>query len=86
MAALLAGNGVVPLRNSTANPALSGADPLASRPPASSAQSRPSPAGSLADIGAVEINQALSTAASAKNDVITGNGPPTPSTATCGND
>jgi Ca2+-binding RTX toxin-like protein len=65
--------GIVPLRNSTANPALGGADPLA----ASSAgqlggTARPLPAGSLPDVGSVEINQAPSTRASANNDVRTG--------------
>ena len=70
----LAANGIVPLLNSIDNPALSGADPLASSATGQlGTTSRPSPAGSLPDIGAVEINQPLSTTTSARNDVITGN-------------
>ena len=80
----LAANGIVPLLNSIDNPALSGADPLASSATGQLGTTpRPSPAGSLPDIGAVEINQPLSTTASARNDVITGQrAPPTPSTET----
>ena len=70
----LAANGIVPLLNSTGNPALSGADPLASSATGQLGTTpRPSPAGSLPDIGAIEINQPLSTTTSARNDVITGN-------------
>ena len=70
----LAANGIVPLLNSTDNPAVSGADPLASSATGQLGTTpRPSPAGSLPDIGSVEINQPLSTTTSARNDVITGN-------------
>ena len=70
----LAANGIVPLLNSIDNPALSGADPLASSATGQlGTTSRPLPAGSLPDIGAIEINQPLSTTTSARNDVITGN-------------
>ena len=69
----LAANGIVPLLNSIDNPALSGADRWRPAPPASSAHRAASPAGSLPDIGAIEINQPLSTTTSARNDVITGN-------------
>ena len=51
-----------PAANSVANPALSGADPLAASATDQLGTSpRPLPAGSLPDIGAVEINQPLST-------------------------
>ena len=64
--------GIVPLRNSITNPALSGGDPLAALPTDQLGTTRPLPAGSLPDIGAVERNQALLTAASPNNDVLTG--------------
>jgi RTX calcium-binding nonapeptide repeat (4 copies) len=67
-------NGIVPLRNSLDNPALSGADPLAVSATDQLGAARPLPAGSLPDIGSVEINQPLSTGATANNDVRTGNG------------
>ena len=61
---------VVPLLNSTSNPALSGADPLAASATGQNGTSaRPQPAGSLPDIGSIEITHALSTTASARNDV-----------------
>ncbi|MGE3292315.1 MAG: calcium-binding protein, partial [Geminicoccaceae bacterium] len=70
---LVSASGIVPLRNAITNPALSGGDPLAT---AATGQlggtGRPLPAGSLPDIGAIEINQVLSTKASANNDVLTG--------------
>ena len=73
MAACSNANGVVPLLNSIANPALSGADPLAASATGQLGTARGrSPAGSLPDIGAIEINQPLSTTASANNDVLTG--------------
>ena len=53
--------GIVPLRNSVTNPALSGGDPLAALPTDQLGTARPLPAGSLPDIGAAERNQALST-------------------------
>ena len=72
---LLNPNGVVSLLNSITNPALSGADPLAASATGQLGTSpRPLPAGSLPDIGSIEINQPLSTTTSANNDVITGNG------------
>ena len=69
----LAANGIVPLLNNAANPALSGADPLAASATGQLGTSpRPLPTGSLPDIGSIEINQPLSTTASANNDVLTG--------------
>ena len=60
--------------NNVNNPALSGADPLAASATGQNGTSaRPQPAGSLPDIGSIEITQALSTTTSARNDVITGN-------------
>jgi Ca2+-binding RTX toxin-like protein len=64
--------GIVPLRNSVTNPALSGGDPLAALPTDQLGTARPLPAGSLPDVGAAERNQPLSTTASANNDVLTG--------------
>ena len=64
-------SGIVPLRNSITNPALSGSDPLAALPADQIGTARPLPAGSLPDIGAAERNQALSTSPSANNDVLT---------------
>ena len=59
---LLNPNGVVSLRNDVANPALTGADPLvASAIGQLGTSPRPLPAGSLPDIGSIEINQPLST-------------------------
>ena len=69
----LAAGGIVPLKNSAANPALSGADPItASATGQLGGTPRPQPAGSLPDIGAVEIKQPLSTSATVNNDVLTG--------------
>ena len=66
----LSANGVVPLKLSLANPALSGGDPLAAGALGQLAVNRrPLPAGSLPDIGAVEADQPLSTGATANNDV-----------------
>ena len=65
--------GIVPLRNDIANPALTGADPLAASLFGQlGTTARPQPAGSLPDIGSIEINQPLSTTASPNNDVLTG--------------
>ncbi|MFZ1425516.1 MAG: M10 family metallopeptidase C-terminal domain-containing protein [Geminicoccaceae bacterium] len=70
----LSPTGIVPLKNATTNPALSGADPLtASRFGQLGTTARPLPAGSLADIGSIEINQPLSASPTINNDVITGN-------------
>ena len=69
----LGDNGIVLLRNDIGNPALSGADPLSASPTGQlGTTNRPTPTGSLPDIGSVELNQALSTTASANNDVLTG--------------
>jgi Ca2+-binding RTX toxin-like protein len=71
---LLSANGIVPLKNAITNPALSGAGPLAASDLGQLGTiGRPSPAGGLPDIGAIEFNQPLSTTASANNDVLTGN-------------
>jgi Ca2+-binding RTX toxin-like protein len=71
----LAANGIVPLLDDPANPALSSADPLAaSRVGQLGTTPRPQPSGSLPDIGSIEINHALSTTPSANNDVLTGTG------------
>ena len=70
---MLSAGGVASLRNSITNPALSGADLLAAADTGQSGTSgRPLPAGTLPDIGSIEINQPLSTTASANNDVLTG--------------
>jgi len=70
---LLAASGIVPLRNAITNPALSGADLLAASAFGQlGGTARPLPAGSLPDLGSIEINQPLSTTASANNDVLTG--------------
>ncbi|MGD9510257.1 MAG: right-handed parallel beta-helix repeat-containing protein, partial [Geminicoccaceae bacterium] len=70
---LLSASGIVPLLDSIANPALSGADPLAASATGQlGGTPRPRPEGSLPDIGAIEINQPLSTTPSAHNDVLTG--------------
>ncbi|MGD9510816.1 MAG: right-handed parallel beta-helix repeat-containing protein [Geminicoccaceae bacterium] len=72
---LLSASGIVPLLNSIANPTLSGADPLAASATGQlGGTPRPQPAGSLPDIGSIEINQPLSTSPSADNDVLTGGG------------
>ena len=64
--------GIVPLRNSVTNPALSGGDPLAAMPTDQLGTARPLPGDSLPDVGAAERSQARSTNASANNDVLTG--------------
>src|SRR3954468_16249208 len=52
-------DGVVPLRSSTDNPALSAVDPIAALPFDQLGHSRPQPTGTLNDLGAVELNRAL---------------------------
>ena len=70
---LLAASGIVPLWSSASNPALSGADPLAASATGQlGTTGRPLPAGSLPDLGSIEINQPLSTTSSNNNDVLTG--------------
>ena len=54
-------DGIVPLRDSAGNPALSAADPFAAMPTDQLGHARPQPAGSLPDIGAAESSHALST-------------------------
>ena len=80
--------GVVPLKkNSSANPALSGADPItASAFGQLGTTKRPLPAGSLPDIGAVEADQPLSTSPTANNDVITGSNAANNLSGLAGND
>ena len=69
-----------------ANPALSAADPLAASAFDQRGAARPLPAGSLPDIGAVELNQALSTGATVNNDVLTGTNAANKLTGLAGND
>ncbi len=70
---LVNASGVVPLRSSALNPALTSADPLAASATDQIGTGRPLPAGSLPDIGSAEFNQPrFSTVRSAGNDVITG--------------
>ena len=84
---LLNPNGVVSLRNDVANPALTGADPLvASATGQLGTSPRPLPAGSLPDIGSIEIDQPLSTGPTPNNDVLTGNGGGNTISALQGND
>ena len=55
-------NGTVALRNNVANPALSAGDPIQANVFDQRGAARPQPAGTLPDLGAVELNQPLSTA------------------------
>ena len=65
--------GVVILRDSVTNPALSGGDPLVATALDQLGRARPQPADSLPDIGAAESSAtALSFSPSASNDVLTG--------------
>ena len=57
-------DGTVALRNNVANPALSAGDPILANVFDQRGAARPQPAGSLPDLGAAELNQPLSTAAS----------------------
>ncbi|MFZ1425900.1 MAG: M10 family metallopeptidase C-terminal domain-containing protein [Geminicoccaceae bacterium] len=71
----LSPKGIVPLKNSLNNPALSAADPItASSFGQLGTTKRPLPAGSLPDIGSIEIDQKLSTSPTVNNDVLTGSG------------
>ena len=65
-------DGTVALRNNVANPALSAGDPILANVFDQRGATRPQPGGSLPDLGAVELNQPLSTAKSNNNDVLTG--------------
>ena len=63
----------MPLNSSVTNPALSAADPITTAVTGQlGTTARPLPAGSLADLGAIEIDQPLSTSPTVNNDVITG--------------
>ncbi|MGD9507766.1 MAG: right-handed parallel beta-helix repeat-containing protein [Geminicoccaceae bacterium] len=64
--------GIVPLRNSVANPALGGGDILAALPVDQTGTARPLPDGGLSDIGAQEILQHQSTSPSDFNDLLVG--------------
>ena len=72
--------------NNVANPALSAGDPLAASAFDQRGAARPLPAGSLPDLGAVELNQPLSTGATANNDVRTGTNAANNLTGLAGND
>ena len=65
-------DGTVALRNNVANPALSAGDPILANVFDQRGATRPQPGGTLPDLGAVELNQPLSTAKSNNNDVLTG--------------
>ena len=66
-------NGVAALLNSVLNPALSGGDPMAVLGVDQVGNARPSPGGSLPDVGASEFHQPVfSTSPSPGNDVLTG--------------
>ena len=78
---------VVPLLNNINNPALSGADPLAASATGQNGTSaRPQPAGSLPDIGSVEINQPLSTTPRPGTTCSPARPPPTRINGVAGND
>ena len=79
-------DGTVALRNNVANPALSAGDPLLANVFDQRGAARPLPAGSLPDLGAVELNQPLSTGATANNDVRTGTNAANNLTGLAGND
>jgi hypothetical protein len=78
--------GVVPLRNSVTNPALSAADPFAVMTADQLGAPRPQPTGSLPDLGAAERNQTLSTTPSANNDTLTGTAAANTISGLAGND
>ena len=79
-------DGTVALKNNLANPALSAGDPLAASAFDQRGAARPLPAGSLPDLGAVELNQPLSTGATANNDVRSGTNAANNLTGLAGND
>ena len=74
------------LKNNLANPALSAGDPLAANVFDQRGIARPLPAGSLPDLGAVELDQPLSTGSTANNDVRTGTNAANNLTGVAGND
>ena len=74
-------------RTAVTNPALSAADPItASAFGQLGTTKRPLPAGSLPDIGSVEINQPLSTSPTVNNDVLTGSNAANNLSGLAGND
>jgi hypothetical protein len=84
---LLDPRGIVLLRDDPANPALSGADPLAASGTGQLGTAQPQPVGSRPDIGSVELVQtALSTTPSANNDVLAGTAGDDTIAALAGND
>ena len=77
----------MPLRRSAANPAAGGAGLLATGFSGQLGTApRPLPSGSLPDIGAVEIDQPLSTSATINNDVLIGNAAANSLAGLAGND
>ncbi|MFZ1425899.1 MAG: M10 family metallopeptidase C-terminal domain-containing protein [Geminicoccaceae bacterium] len=83
----LSPTGIVPLKSAITNPALSAADPItASSFGQLGTTLRPLPAGSLPDIGAIEIKQPLSTSPTVNNDVLTGSNAANNLSGLAGND
>ena len=83
----LSATGIVPLKNALTNPALSAADPITAGSFGQLGTSeRPLPAGSLPDIGSIEIAQKLSTSPTVNNDVLTGSGGANGLSGLAGND
>ena len=78
--------GIVPLRSSITNPALNAADRFAAMPFDQLGGARPLPTGTVADLGAAELNRAPSTTASANNDLLTGTSAANTIRAGAGND
>ena len=79
-------DGVVSLRESATNPALGAADRFAATTVDQLGHARPQPTGTVADLGAVESSHALSTTASANNDLLTGTSAANTLSALAGND
>ncbi len=87
LAGPLTSTGIVPLKNNVTNPALSAADPIsASSFGQLGTTKRPLPAGSLPDIGSIEIEQRLSTSPTVNNDVLAGSSAANNLSALAGND
>ena len=83
----LSPTGIVPLKNALTNPALSAADPITAGSFGQLGTTpRPLPAGSLPDIGSIEIAQPLSTSPTANNDVLTGSNAANNLSGLAGND
>src|SRR4051812_47204175 len=83
---LVNADGVVVLRNSVTNPALSGALSLDSLGTDQLGHVHPQPSNSQPDIGAAELNQTLSSHASANNYVLTGTSAANTISGLAGND